>query len=346
MAIVKSMLPGSHRYYGWKPQLPDRRDLRFSPPPRVMESLPPSVDLRPKMGPVLDQGPLGSCGPNAVDSLILFDQQKEAQPVRSVSRLAIYYNARFLMNTLNEDSGVDNRTMLKSLAQFGFCDEELWPYNVGRFREAPPANAVQTASRALITDYAAVAQDLDVMKGCLAAGYPFLFGFTVYESFESLQVAETGDVPMPGAGERVVGGHDVVICGYDDSQQDFLLKNSWGAWGIQQSGYGRMPYAYATDSNLATDFWVINAIPTGAPTPPPGPTPAPTPLTVVFNLAFSRQVPRGGRIIFAAPVTIPAGKYDVVVHQTPSEPSPPQEGAEYKVEATEVKKLDPQGWTE
>ena len=57
------------------------------------------------------------------------------------------------------------------------------------------------------------------MKGCLAAGYPFVFGFTVYESFESQAVAKTGDVPMPRPGEQVLGGHAVLAVGYDDAQR-------------------------------------------------------------------------------------------------------------------------------
>lgn len=71
------------------------------------------------------------------------------------------------------------------------------------------------------------------MQGCIAGGYPFVFGFTVYESFESEQVAQTGIVPMPAPGETVVGGHCVVAVGYDDSKRTFIIRNSWGTgWGL------------------------------------------------------------------------------------------------------------------
>jgi C1A family cysteine protease len=66
------------------------------------------------------------------------------------------------------------------------------------------------------------------MQGCLASGYPFVFGFTVYESFESDTVAQTGIVPMPAQGEQVLGGHCVVAVGYDDTQRRFIVRNSWG----------------------------------------------------------------------------------------------------------------------
>ncbi len=53
-----------------------------------------------------------------------------------------------------------------------------------------------------ITRYQRVAQNVNQMKGCLASGYPFVYGFTVYESFESKSVAKTGVVPMPASGEN------------------------------------------------------------------------------------------------------------------------------------------------
>lgn len=312
MAIVKSRLPGSSRYYGWKPQAPDRRDLRFLPPRRVLESLPPLVDWREKMGPVLDQGPIGSCGPNSVASIIMFDQQKQGMAVDVPSRLAIYWLTRQLMGTINEDSGVDNRTMLRALNQYGQCSEKLWRYIPDEFRTKPTAAALEASALGKVTNYAAVRQDLDIMRGTLASDWVFLFGFTVYESFESQEVARTGRVPLPHPGERSVGGHDIVLVGYDDATQEFLFKNSWNGWGVNGTGYGRMPYAYATDPNLASDFWVINAIPGGTPTP--GPTPTPTPVPVVkslFTMNFDRPVPKGGRVTFIAPVAIPAGTYEV-----------------------------------
>jgi C1A family cysteine protease len=97
------------------------------------------------------------------------------------------------------------------------------------------------------------------MKGCLAAGYPFVFGFTVYESFESASVAKTGVVPYPSTGEKVLGGHAVLAVGYDDASQRFIVRNSWGpGWGMK--GYFTIPYSYLTDNNLSDDFWTIRMV--------------------------------------------------------------------------------------
>ena len=100
---------------------------------------------------------------------------------------------------------------------------------------------------------------LHQMQGCLASGTPFVVGFSVYESFESEEVARTGVVDMPGPKEKQVGGHAVVAVGYDNAAQRFTVRNSWGkSWG--QKGYYTMPYAYVTNPQLAMDFWAIYAV--------------------------------------------------------------------------------------
>jgi C1A family cysteine protease len=107
--------------------------------------------------------------------------------------------------------------------------------------------------------YQRVVRSLPQLRGCLAEGFPFIFGFTVYESFESDAVASTGVAPMPGPGERVLGGHAVLAVGYDDADQRFLVRNSWGTkWG--NGGYFTMPYAYLTERNLSSDFWTLRTV--------------------------------------------------------------------------------------
>src|SRR5262249_38413268 len=99
-------------------------------------------------------------------------------------------------------------------------------------------------------------QNLREMKQCLADGFPFVFGFSVYESFESPQVARTGIMPMPSRSEKLLGGHAVMAVGYDDETDKLFVRNSWGTkWG--EKGYFWMPYAYLENPGLARDFWTI-----------------------------------------------------------------------------------------
>jgi C1A family cysteine protease len=127
---------------------------------------------------------------------------------------------------------------------------------IANFMEKPPVACYSDATKYKAVLYQRVFQSINQMKGCLATGYPFVFGFTVYESFESQQVAQTGTVSMPAPNEQVLGGHAVLAVGYDDAQQRFIVRNSWGdGWGIK--GYFTMPYSYLTDPHLSKDFWTI-----------------------------------------------------------------------------------------
>jgi C1A family cysteine protease len=71
-----------------------------------------------------------------------------------------------------------------------------------------------------------------LLKSCISEGFPFVFGFTVHESFMSEAVAKTGNMPMPKASEPVVGGHAVMAVGYNDAKNVAIVRNSWGTgWG-------------------------------------------------------------------------------------------------------------------
>jgi C1A family cysteine protease len=246
--------------YGWLPDLPDIRDHVYAAPAPVLGALPASVDLRPNCPPVYDQGQLGSCTGNAIAGAIQFEREKQKlSPDFIPSRLFIYYNERVIEGTVESDSGAQIRDGIKSVGTTGACPESVWPYDISKFAVKPPANAFKAGHKDKVVRYSRVLQTPAQLKGCLASGYPFVFGFTVYESFESQQVASTGVVPMPGPRESTIGGHAVMAVGYDDASQRFTVRNSWGeGWG--QEGYFTIPYAYLTDDNLAADFWTIRLI--------------------------------------------------------------------------------------
>lgn len=255
--------------YGWVRDLPDHRDHLYAAPPEALTALPPSADLRRQCPPVYDQGQIGSCTANAIAASHEFVQMKDAMAAPAPftpSRLFIYYNERALEGTVGSDSGAQIRDGIKSIAHQGVCREDpTWPYDGDPFPPnnkltvKPPQTAYTEAAKYTAVQYQRVPQVLSQLKGCLASGFPFAFGFTVYESFESPEVAKTGIVPLPQSTEQVLGGHAVLAVGYDDAQQRFVVRNSWGAgWGIQ--GYCEMPYLYLTDSSLASDFWTVRLV--------------------------------------------------------------------------------------
>ena len=246
--------------FGWTPDIPDARDFMYSAPEAVLTTLPKKVDLRgSKMPKVYDQGQLGSCTANAIGAAFEFGQIKQGQKDFMPSRLFIYYNERAMEGTIDTDAGAMIRDGMKSVAKVGVCTEDTWPYDITQFTEKPPAKAYTEAKKHQALVYRRVLGQLHQMQGCLAQGYPFVFGFSVYESFMSPEVAKTGKVPLPPRGEQLIGGHAVLAVGYDDAEQSFIVRNSWGTgWGIK--GYCLMPYGYLTDPQLARDFWAVYTV--------------------------------------------------------------------------------------
>lgn len=257
--------------YGWKPDLPDQRDYSFVPAKATLGALPSSVDLRDQCPPVYDQEHIGSCTANGIAGAIEFDMMKQGLPAFTPSRLFIYYNEREIEGTVGSDAGAYIRDGIKSVAKQGSCPENEWPYD-GRIRNddgtwppghragmKPMPKCYSDAVKHKALQYLSVDQNMADMKSCLAAGYPFIYGFTVYPSFESQEVAKTGEVPMPQSNEATVGGHCVLAVGYDDQERVFVCRNSWGpGWG--DAGYFYMPYAYLLDDNLSDDLWTIRLV--------------------------------------------------------------------------------------
>jgi C1A family cysteine protease len=264
---------------GWVPDTPDFRDQYFSitAPQPLTETLPSLVDLRNSQlfsFPILDQGSLGSCTANAISAAITYAMSKQGKvsiqnlnmgvkpnttpetttAFFSPSRLFIYYNERVMENSVDSDAGAMIRDGIKSVNKDGACKETTWPYIIQQFATKPSGPAYKEGQNYQAIQYRRLDNtDITQLKSCLYQGFPFVFGFSVYQSFMSQGVARTGLMPMPSKRERLLGGHAVLAVGYDDSKQVFIVRNSWGPnWG--DKGYFYMPYKYITNDDLAADL--------------------------------------------------------------------------------------------
>jgi C1A family cysteine protease len=259
---------------GWVPDLPDHRDLMYSAPLQHLQQLPPSVDLRPQISfAPYDQGRIGSCTANAIAGAIQFDRIKTGKtPDFTPSRLFIYYDERVMEHSVPSDAGAQIRDGIKTVAKQGVCKETTWPYddtpadpNTQLFppnsppATKPSANAYHEAEVYRAVSYLRVQQSLAQMRGCLAQGFPFVLGFTVYTCMWDASGNPVTVLPMPSGADSVAGGHAVLAVGYDDGKQWFIIRNSWGS-NVQDHGYFYLPYAYATDPHLAQDFWTVRGM--------------------------------------------------------------------------------------
>jgi C1A family cysteine protease len=235
--------------------------------------LPASVDLRGNgyFSPVEDQGRIGSCTANAGAALVEYYQRKEHGHHVDVSRLFLYKATRNLMH-MTGDTGGYLRTTMKALATFGVPPEEFWPYDEASYDDEPSAFCYAFGREYEALQYYRLdppgvdpATLLTAIKGNVAKELPAMFGFTVYATYT--KAAATGEFPYPGPDEHVVGGHAIVVAGYDDDRviatgdgKDqthgaLLIRNSWGeAWG--EGGFGWLPYEYVM-TRLAADFWSV-----------------------------------------------------------------------------------------
>ena len=243
------------RKYGWIPDYKDQRDVLYgaSPKPFIIP-LPECVDLRNFSPPINDQGASSSCVFNAgVNSIHYLQLREWKQELVYLSRLFPYYNTRCMEGDCNQDAGATIRNAIKAFAKYGTCQESVWPFDLTKLKDKPSEDAYKDAEKHKITSYQRLETHQDMLQ-CLAEGFPFIFGITIYESFESDNVKKTGNVPMPEWNERTRGGHAMLCLGYDLDSETFLFGNSWGEdWG--QGGYGRLPFNYMMQ--FGGDAWVI-----------------------------------------------------------------------------------------
>lgn len=258
--------------YGWKPDLPDQRDFLYAVEEKKDIALPVRMSLRDRMPDVFNQGDLGSCVANA---LIAAKMYADGAKTPMLSRLDLYYKARFIEDTVNEDSGVEIRDAIKAMAKWGVATEATWPYKVRSFRKQPSQAAAAEDDQYRIKKYMRLKSHDDFLR-CLADEYPFVGGFSVYENFEDNFIYDTGIMVMPTVDQNLIGGHAVLFTGYDSdfhnnpvfrqsglqtSQVPSLMyeaRNSFGAdWGDE--GYFWMPSPYVEDRELSDDFWTIRA---------------------------------------------------------------------------------------
>lgn len=229
----------------------------------IAAPLPASVDLRKYCPKVFDQGNLGSCTAQAIVAAIEISRKKRGDPDdTALSRLFVYYNERKAEGDTQEDAGASISDGIYSVIHEGVCREKLWTYTDGqeKFKKEPPKKCYQDALsnvQFLDLDVSTVDQNLTAIKSVLASEKPIVLGISVFVSLMSDEVEKTGIIPLPKPDEAGDGRHAVVLAGYNDAQQQFLLRNSWGkSWG--QKGYAWIDYDYILNTDLARDLWCLS----------------------------------------------------------------------------------------
>ncbi len=246
----------NNQWYGCRPDTKDHNDLHMTALATVI--VPPAVDLREWCVPPMDQGALGSCTAHGVTGAARFHIRKRGTTDDfPMSRLQLYYDSRASEGSTASDAGAEIRDVIKTLATKGVGHEDLWPYDLSRWADAPPSEVYDDAVQYKALVYRRVPVNAMNLKQTIAMGHPVVIGVSVYDSFESEQTALTGDVPVPRHSENMVGGHCMLVVGYGQRPGTFTVRNSWGAdWGDKGDCY--MPEEYLGNSSFGSDYWVVD----------------------------------------------------------------------------------------
>jgi C1A family cysteine protease len=228
-----------------EPDRPDSRDYSLLDVSGVMigpgYKLPESKEIpATELPDVGNQQDTGSCvGWASAWGLRHWLHQKESGTKQNFSVRFVWMAAKevdpFPLNVIFPQSGTRIRDAMKIMQKYGVPEDTLYPFE----RELPVSNnrmaIIQNALKYRIGLYFSL-KNTDEMRWNIANVGPFVIGVPVHANFSRLV---NGVVQEP-EGQRL-GGHALLICGYNDSSKTFKAMNSWGpTWG--ENGFCRFTY--------------------------------------------------------------------------------------------------------
>lgn len=246
-------------FFGLKRSKEDPNERKLSLQPCEKLDLPSQYSLKDKVKQVYDQLSMNSCSANATANFLQVSGNVEC----AISRLYLYFCTRYIDNNYMmpvEDHGATLRSVFTALANYHFIEEVEYPYLLEKVDSVPPSNVFKeavTVKKSPITSYRQIIPTTYSIKYAIAhLNKPVLFGMMVYSNFFHL-TKDNDILNSPSPQDELLGGHAVVIVGYDDATQTFEILNSHGS-SFANEGYFRMPYSYALNKDLAFEFYIVN----------------------------------------------------------------------------------------
>lgn len=222
---------------------------------------------------VRDQGQEGCCVGETYAELIdaLHAKAGKLTPATETSEQDAYKVARANAGTpLTEDSGTTGADMTAAASAVGVTTEALCPFSdqeTSYSAERTPEQIADAATRKLELDL--MCPTLEQIKFSLTQGFGLMSGFTCFPGIMTSHAAQTGEIPLPTAGQNNIGGHEMGTVGWDDdyvipgaSPGVLVLRQHWNLWGATFEGvqsYGLMPYD-AINQGIIGDFRSIRLV--------------------------------------------------------------------------------------
>ncbi len=223
----------------WVEEWEREQAAQASPHAGALYTYPSSLDWRNVDGadwttPIRDQGGCGSCVAFGTTGAIearykIARNDPDLEP--DLSEAHLYYCSG---RQCSYDWGWWPEAAMDMASGQGVADEACFPYYAG---DQPCGLCADWQSRVTtILDWAG-SSSTDEMKQALADGGPIEATFSVYDDFYGY----TGGVYHYDGESTYSGGHAVTLVGYDDAEQYWIARNSWGTgWG--EGGWFKIGY--------------------------------------------------------------------------------------------------------
>jgi hypothetical protein len=234
-------------------------------------ALPSAVDLRAYMSPIRNQGSRGTCVAFTITALNEYIQRRRGL-VRDLSEQHLYYETKLIDGAPNA-CGTWQAKAVIALQTRGECLESIWPYNPNppcNNHGALPALARPNGLSYRLSTLAVPARNVAFYKAHMARQRAVGVSIPVYDSwYRSAETARSGRITMRVGNEAPVGGHAVLLVGYQDSAASpgggyFIVRNHWStAWAYQSPygpGYGTIPYQYIANDAMEAFTAVVPGV--------------------------------------------------------------------------------------
>jgi fibronectin type 3 domain-containing protein len=219
--------------------------------------IPKSVDLAPLFPAPGFQGEQNSCvaWATAYAAKSYQENRKRNWGVDGRDRV---FSPSFIYNQINNgrDEGSTIPDALELVKNQGCATLETMPY--GDYRTQPVPSARQEALNFRVESYARLdGKNGNAIKTVLADGHPVIIGMKTYENFMTYRSGI-----YSRASGAYLGGHAMVIAGYDDGKKAYKIMNSWGdRWGDK----GFVWYDYDLFAEMHHTAMVMYDIPANTP---------------------------------------------------------------------------------
>jgi hypothetical protein len=251
--------------FGWKPDLPDIHDkyyefdkIEFNIDTDSESDYDPEndfkiekIDLRDQFPSIYNQENIHCSVPCSVLSVWGFFKNKIQTEYEQPSRIHLHQLTSLVEHN---DKSLSIKTCLNILEKVGTVNENIIGY--GEYPEQDEHFIGIESKPPKLIKYRKVEQSKEQLKRSLDAGFPIIFGMSIYSSSLTESTYKTGIIKMPTKSDQIIGGLSMVLVGYNNKTKHWIVRNNWGkSWG--DKGYGYVPFNYLTNPQLAQSFWVI-----------------------------------------------------------------------------------------